>query len=337
MSIRIIVHSKEGGIYIDAQIYASILPNSYIVVKGERDTKRAAWNVYIEHLHDIEKKDAFPAQSRAFMVNQEMLCDWDLKYIKSMNVILCKTKLAKRIMGAHHAKCVYTSFTSMLPRNVEAVRYAVRPTIFVHLAGSSPMKNTDVVIKAWRVVEANMPDAKLFITSRPLNNKFAPLKLHADAKRDTFFNIVDTMRYGNAYMCEFVSSEKLAQIMSMSHVYVCPSAAEGWGHYLNDGRLARRLVITTDAPPMNELITEKTGILVAPTSQKISIKKLMKLSWLVDSIGYRVNQRALSAALIRAYSMKKDEYSRLTGAAYDAAMLDVAHMKKSTKAALSLA
>ena len=50
-------------------------------------------------------------------------------------------------------------------------------------------------------------------------------------------------------------------------MHVCCSDAEGFGHYINEGRAHGALVrtVTTDAAPMNELVDESCGLLVAPS------------------------------------------------------------------------
>ena len=46
-------------------------------------------------------------------------------------------------------------------------------------------------------------------------------------------------------------------------IHVCPSFAEGFGHSLNEARSAAAVLITTAAPPMDEMVEDgRSGILV---------------------------------------------------------------------------
>ena len=48
-----------------------------------------------------------------------------------------------------------------------------------------------------------------------------------------------------------------------NRVHVCPSSREGFGHYINEARSVSAVIITVDAPPMNEFVTNATsGILI---------------------------------------------------------------------------
>jgi hypothetical protein len=44
---------------------------------------------------------------------------------------------------------------------------------------------------------------------------------------------------------------------------------EGFGHIINEGRICSAIVITTNAAPMNELITKECGILVQPYKEGV--------------------------------------------------------------------
>ena len=64
---------------------------------------------------------------------------------------------------------------------------------------------------------------------------------------------------------------------------MCPSLIEGWGQYIDEGRRAKAVILTLNAPPMNELITDKsngfsTGVLVKATRGP-SMKQLLPPGW----------------------------------------------------------
>jgi len=48
-------------------------------------------------------------------------------------------------------------------------------------------------------------------------------------------------------------------------IHLCLGEAEGFGHYINEGRSSKAVCVAMDAPPMNELITKDNGILIKPT------------------------------------------------------------------------
>jgi glycosyltransferase involved in cell wall biosynthesis len=61
---------------------------------------------------------------------------------------------------------------------------------------------------------------------------------------------------------ERLSLDEMSSLLQNKGVHVCPSLAEGFGHYLNEARASGALVITTDMPPMNELVRPEAGVLV---------------------------------------------------------------------------
>jgi hypothetical protein len=51
-------------------------------------------------------------------------------------------------------------------------------------------------------------------------------------------------------------------------MHLCLSQVEGFGHYINESRAMGALIITVDAPPMNELVDEDCGILITPSESE---------------------------------------------------------------------
>lgn len=112
----------------------------------------------------------------------------------------------------------------------------------LHLKGHSNFKNTEAVIEAWR----RNPDLPpLTIVSNDLVD--APCWVRTASRLD---------------------QSELVRSMNESFVHVCPSAAEGWGHYITEGLSVGALVVSTDAPPMNEHVANDWGILVRPSASR---------------------------------------------------------------------
>jgi hypothetical protein len=50
-------------------------------------------------------------------------------------------------------------------------------------------------------------------------------------------------------------------------IHLCTSEVEGFGHYINEARAIGALVVTVDAPPMNEMVDAESGFLVKHRSK----------------------------------------------------------------------
>ena len=110
---------------------------------------------------------------------------------------------------------------------------------FLHVAGSSPQKGSKAVIEAW-LSEPEYP--MLTVTSYGSN----PIELNFPlyASRNLVFRLA------------LLSTEQVRHLQYRSAVHLCPSAAEGFGHSINEARSAAAVLVTTGAPPMNEFVED---------------------------------------------------------------------------------
>lgn len=108
----------------------------------------------------------------------------------------------------------------------------------LHVRGRSSLKSTDAVIEAWQK-----------------NPHLPPLTIISAAPLDTPPHIRLLGRVGE---------KQLRQEMNAASIHVCPSRAEGWGHYITEALSTGALVVTTNASPMNEHIHSDWGMLVQP-------------------------------------------------------------------------
>jgi glycosyltransferase involved in cell wall biosynthesis len=159
--------------------------------------------------------------------------------MSGMDAVLCKTRWTTEIMAKLHPRPVFTGFTS-LDRSLPMIERSDRRPF--HLVGRSPNKGTGAVLEAWR-----------------RNPGWPTLTVIA---WDTGLVMPEQVP-GNVHVTRnFVDDAELQRIQAGSGLHVSPSEAEGFGHTLVEGMSTGALVITTDAPPMNELVTPERGELV---------------------------------------------------------------------------
>ena len=169
--------------------------------------------------------------------NQERFPHRHIKRLQKIDHVLCKTAHATAVFSKLHPSVRRIGFTSpdrLLP--------LVKPDYsrFFHLAGRSTVKGTDAVIEAWR----RHPEwPELVLVQHPDNS---PAVVPPNVR----------------LISRVVGDQELRSLQALCGVHVCPSLSEGWGHYIVEGMSCRAVVVTTDAPPMNELVTADRGKLV---------------------------------------------------------------------------
>jgi hypothetical protein len=167
-------------------------------------------------------------------VNPEFLFEYNFKTIRTLfGKVLCKTREAHRICGKHFgSKAFYTGFMSQ-----DVFRGAIaRENRFLHVAGSSRIKNTLACIDAWRWKHhGKLLNAKLTVVADWLEgDELPPLP-------------------DNVTVLNKISDEEMAVLQNLHRYHLQPSGTEGWSHVLHEALGVGALIITTDAPPMNEL------------------------------------------------------------------------------------
>ena len=169
------------------------------------------------------------------MPNPEWWSDEYQRSLPSISRVLCKTRHAYGLFRdlAGDRAC-YVGFMSrdLYQPDVE------RKPRFLHLAGNSQLKNTEAILSAWKKL--------------PYRLTVVSPHYHREAAK---------LRHVKAY--DRVSDEKLGQLMNSRQFHLCPSKYEGFGHYIHEALGVGAVVVTCDAPPMNELALPKD--LLVPT------------------------------------------------------------------------
>jgi hypothetical protein len=200
-----------------------------------------------ETMHRLDFEYTLPwRKPEIVVINQEFLT---LRRASRMNreasVVITKTRLAARLMHQFipDVPCIrmpmYTPvpLPSMIKIHKE-VNYAI------HLAGHSCLKGTSAVAKAWRV---DMPN--LIVTC---------------SSRLAIVHGINLLRSSpNIRIVWDLSTPSLHMALRRCEIAIIPSQCEGWSHAIREAMAHGCIVITCDAPPMNEFIQHmKNGILI---------------------------------------------------------------------------
>jgi len=154
--------------------------------------------------------------------------------------MLCKTRIAEELYAERRMRTEYIGFTS---RDRFRPKVTRDQTKWLHLMGRSTQKGTAAVLAAWA---ANPEFPRLTVVCNPDNGLAETLNAPPN---------VDLVM-------ERLSDDDLETVMNSHVVHVCPSDREGFGHAINEAHSCGAVIITTDAPPMNELVTPDDGVLV---------------------------------------------------------------------------
>ncbi len=169
--------------------------------------------------------------------NQERFPHRLLGKLRRIDRILCKTRHAAGIFREHHSRVDFIGFTSD-DRLLEST--APDYGKFLHLAGRSTVKNTGLLLELWK----NHPGwPRLTLIQHPDN---APSSVPANVR----------------LISGHLADDRLRDLQNSHGIHLCPSLSEGWGHYIVEAMSCRAVTVTTDAPPMNELVGQERGVLV---------------------------------------------------------------------------
>jgi glycosyltransferase involved in cell wall biosynthesis len=177
-------------------------------------------------------------------VNPEWFRDENIAYLPRLDFILCKTPSGVEAFRDLSVVCREVSFTSPDKRIPGFVRRG--PIRCLHLSGQSAVKGTEAVVEAWSR-HPEWPELTVVRRARRYGGEEAP-------PLPSLPNV--------NYLTDYVPEEQLRQLENDCEVHVIPSQAEGYGHVIGEAMSCAAVVVTTDAPPMNELVTPERGVLI---------------------------------------------------------------------------
>lgn len=235
MRINLISNDNGVGLSQDMRIIKSILKGhkcTIVDLLTGQEPKKADINIFFEILNNR----FYPsAPVNLFFPNPEWF-EWPA-LLKGIDLVMCKTHDCQRIFKLWTDKTIFTSFTSE-DRNTGQRADEI---VYLHTAGQSSAKGTDTIFKAWKPEYPQLILTKL---------------------RD--FKALEKPK-ANIHTCfDRIPIEILTEMQNKSTFHVCPSEYEGFGHYIWEAKSCGGIVITTDKPPMNEMVTEGVDGFLVP-------------------------------------------------------------------------
>ena len=210
---------------------------------------KADINIFLEIVNQLMIKYA---AYNILIPNQEWFYKHWKPYLNDFNVILSKTQYTTEIFKPllqEHQELQQISWTSIDRYKANITRDY---SCVLHLCGKSIYKNTQTMLDLWKITYP-----KLIVV-------YSPVDVKLQIKNQE--NII--------YITQRLPEPQLIELMNRCPVHLCCSAAEGFGHYLNEAKSTKAVVVTLDAPPMNEIIKSNFGFLVKKKNKK-SLKKTL--------------------------------------------------------------
>jgi glycosyltransferase involved in cell wall biosynthesis len=236
-------------------------------------TRRARIAIHVERVYPAWYS---AADIHYLLPNQERFPRRQLGRLRKVDLVLCKSRHAVDVFSREGARTFHLGFTSedrsspATPKDLSA---------FVHIAGASTLKGTEAVLAAWQA-HPEWPELTLV-----MNARLAPPSVPANVR----------------LISEYLGDDDMRALQNACGIHLCPSQAEGWGHYIAEAMSTGAVVITTDAPPMNELVNAGSGLLV-----KVASSTPRHLGTC-----FQVDQNALEAAILTVMAMDTDQKARI--------------------------
>ena len=325
MNCLIILPNDSYGLMRDAIIIRDIIKNHmkvYIINKKQYNTvikHKFIIKIFIEHISpDVIKH--IPSNLNIYVPNIEMLVSWDVEHIKHMNYIFCKNRLAYDFFSNMNIdkQLIYTKFTSLCGYIDIKKDY----NLVGHFAGKSFLKNTYHIVKYW--IENNCftninPELKLIITKKFVFSFPLEIKLQkyidslAFKKIDSFYGKkIKGIQYKNVYIFDYLEQEDLDFFANKVGITLCPSMIEGYGHYINEARCRKSVIVTLDKQPMNEMTDNKLQLI--KSNKSLPLTDVFNNRWLYKDSNIKahcIDRGSYTDTLTKLFKMSDTELNKL--------------------------
>ena len=261
MIINFISYNNGYGLTKDMQILKDILENNYknIDIKFygfyEHNIRESDVNIFFEILSNIVIKKA---RYNILIPNQEWFYKNWQPYLENIDLVLAKTKYSENIFS-NFTKTEFIGWESEDLLNNEKKDY----NSFIHSCGKSMYKQTQLILDNWDISYPHL--TVLYHKDK--------LKLNCPIQENI------------TYICNKIESEELKLLMNKKGIHICCSETEGYGHYINEARSCKSVVLTTDSEPMNNFISSKQYLV--KVDKKIKLKNVFGYKSIIDVSSFK--------------------------------------------------
>lgn len=190
--------------------------------RDNRVGESAEVNIFLETL----VPGAFSkARVNIYVPNVEWVLPTYMQHVAKMDLVLCKTQDALRIMARHSPRCVHTGFIS----EDHQMAGVGKVKTFFHLGGGSTVRGTQTILDTWR--RFNIQEELTVVSS-----------------------VVKDPKIRGVRVMKNLSAGELIREQNRNLFHLTPSEYEGFGMGLWESLSCGAVVITTDHPPMNEFL-----------------------------------------------------------------------------------
>lgn len=227
--VNIIYYDNGAGTTKDAIIIDKCLNSKFDISHVPIGTRQpdADINIFVQNIDCNNECYLSPSVTNILIPNLEWMDRYCISLLPKLDYVFAKTAESFACLSKLHSSVIYTGFTS-IDRHISSI---IKDKGFFHHAGKSIQKNTEAVIEVFS--KTDIP-----ITVVDATNRFK-----------------DKVTSNITYIGEYVQEEYLNELYNRHQYHICCSINEGWGHYFYESLSCNSTVITVDASPLNELIT----------------------------------------------------------------------------------
>jgi len=241
LHVNLISQNNRKGLEVDRVVMKNALEllghkTHSIEFTQERKDEHADINIFFEMI--IE--EWLPAADVNWFIPNPDHYNQDLALLDTVDLLLCRTREAKRIFDALNKPTYYLGFTSYdvyLPTPQKRYHHCF------HCAGENSGKNTAVLVEAWKDDWVLPPLIALRYTPAPYQQ----------------FNLL--------WVDQWIPEKQKIHLQNFCGIHLCPSFMEGYGHTIVEGLSTGAIVIVPDGAPMNEHVTDPRCLIPATPYQ----------------------------------------------------------------------